>query len=370
MDISPDEMDVLARTVIGESADQPDRGQQAVASVVLNRLNSGKYGQNIHDIVLAPKQFTSWGDARRMIAYNPQSPEYQRAVSNIQAAAAPGAPDYSNGALNFYAPSGMPGGRPPRWVADMTNTANIGGHRFFTPASGSSNAPGQVAQADTGVTDRLLNFGGAPNTPNSEDTGVTDRLLKFGASQTQSDDQGVTDRLLKFGSPTTTNPGLSQTAFDARFTGANEPYNAYGGSDIDAKAAARMRRPFLTGIARGADPEVEQRRNIAAGIFLGGMALPYGAAIPGYAALPGAVRTGINALSSLGGAYEGYQQGGLPGAAIGLIAGHSLKDFLPAAWNAARFAVPAIPGAYGVLSQSNALKQDQNEFDRSAGAPQ
>lgn len=47
----------LAATVYMEARSQPARGQLAVAEVVLDRLDMGRYGTNLCDVVTAPRQF-------------------------------------------------------------------------------------------------------------------------------------------------------------------------------------------------------------------------------------------------------------------------------------------------------------------------
>ncbi|MGH8111407.1 MAG: cell wall hydrolase [Rhodanobacteraceae bacterium] len=47
----------LAATVYMEARSQPTRGQLAVAEVALDRLQMGRYGKTICDVVTAPHQF-------------------------------------------------------------------------------------------------------------------------------------------------------------------------------------------------------------------------------------------------------------------------------------------------------------------------
>jgi conjugal transfer mating pair stabilization protein TraG len=82
-EVDPVERDFLIRTIIGEAANQPDMGKAAVAHVVLNRVNDGGFqGDNIQQVVTAPKQFEPWGTrAAQLKAISPQSPQYQDAAS-------------------------------------------------------------------------------------------------------------------------------------------------------------------------------------------------------------------------------------------------------------------------------------------------
>lgn len=196
MNLAPDDLDALTRTVVGEAGNQPDQGQQAVASTVFNRLNAGGYGRSIHDVVLAPRQFSSWIDPRNLIAVDPSSKQYKRAAGNVQAAAADGATDYSGGATHFYAQSGMPGGRAPSWAKDLTQTAEIGGHKFF----------GKTAQASDADIDREL-----------QSYGLNTGAKTQSAAPTISDDD-VNRGLASFGLNTAAPaaqaapPGLQQSA--------------------------------------------------------------------------------------------------------------------------------------------------------------
>lgn len=47
----------LAATVYMEARSQPTRGQLAVAEVALDRLEMGRYGSNLCEVVTAPRQF-------------------------------------------------------------------------------------------------------------------------------------------------------------------------------------------------------------------------------------------------------------------------------------------------------------------------
>ena len=242
----------------------------------------------------------------------------------------------------------------------MTNTANIGGHRFFTPASGSSNAPGQVAQADTGVTDRLLNFGKTQTSQDSEDPGVTDRLLKFGSPATQPDDQGVTDRLLKFGAPAASQPVASQGNPSAR--------------DNETTAAIRAAQQ----VAEGSGVNYGNEAN---NIFLGNvgqnalatatpMAVAGSTILPAWAALPRGIRAANDALSSVLGAYQGYESGGLRGAIEGGAEGGAIGHFgIPAFYNLSKYALPLIPPALAGLIGYNALNQSRASPSNALAAP-
>ena len=52
------EFDLLAAVVYCEAGGEIMNGQVAMANIVLNRLRSGNYGKNLHDVVYAPYQFS------------------------------------------------------------------------------------------------------------------------------------------------------------------------------------------------------------------------------------------------------------------------------------------------------------------------
>lgn len=55
-----DDQLILARTVFGEAAGEPDAGKEAVAEVVMNRAASGRYPKTITGVCLQPFQFSCW----------------------------------------------------------------------------------------------------------------------------------------------------------------------------------------------------------------------------------------------------------------------------------------------------------------------
>jgi spore germination cell wall hydrolase CwlJ-like protein len=52
----PEDRDYLIRTIVFEAVDEPDEGKAAVAYVILNRKRSGRWGDNIKDVVTRPWQ--------------------------------------------------------------------------------------------------------------------------------------------------------------------------------------------------------------------------------------------------------------------------------------------------------------------------
>jgi hypothetical protein len=151
-EVDPIDRDFLIRTIIGEAANQPDLGKAAVAHVVLNRVSDGGFqGDNIQQVVTAPKQFEPWGTrAAALKAIPPTSPQYQDAASIADGVLSGIIPDPTGGATHFanvktVAQRGDPAGRPGGWLSQMGNVTQIGDHTFGNADAGRSARP----KADT-----------------------------------------------------------------------------------------------------------------------------------------------------------------------------------------------------------------------------
>lgn len=133
--MTPEERDLMVRTVVGEADDQGDAGQAAVAHVIMNRLRSGRHGSDIPGVVLAPKQFEPWQTrARYLMGIDPQSKTYQRAAAVVDQVANGDYADPTGGATHFLDEGVVKrrrGGRLPGW-ADGSGI-RIGDHTFYAP---------------------------------------------------------------------------------------------------------------------------------------------------------------------------------------------------------------------------------------------
>jgi hypothetical protein len=142
--VTPYEHDLLVRTVLGEAGGESPEGQQAVASVVLNRLNSGNYGKSVTDVVLQPNAFESWSQPNQAMNSAPDSPAYQNASAAVDGAMS--GDDPTGGAVNFLNPDlqKAEGRAIPSWATGPGQ--KIGRHTFYggTPMP----APATSAQSD------------------------------------------------------------------------------------------------------------------------------------------------------------------------------------------------------------------------------
>jgi hypothetical protein len=122
------------RTVLAEAGAESEQGQAAVAHVIRNRVNSGRWGDNAQDVVLAPRQFSPWNmtdgnDPRR---FKPDSPEYQRVAKLWDDVHAGTIEDPTRGALYFANVGASTATWPRQALARGPDTyTTIGGHTFF-----------------------------------------------------------------------------------------------------------------------------------------------------------------------------------------------------------------------------------------------
>lgn len=148
---SGDDRKKMIATVLGEAANQPAEGQNAVASVIRNRAVNGGYGGDTPSgVVTAKNQFEPWntegGRARmaRAMANPGQAAAADRAIAMAYGEGGQAPNDPTGGALNFIQPKLQTAlGRPmPDWA--QKPGVMIGDHKFI----GGANAQQQVASAD------------------------------------------------------------------------------------------------------------------------------------------------------------------------------------------------------------------------------
>lgn len=143
--VSPEDVDAMVRTIIGEAGGEPPEGQAAVGHVIMNRLARGNFGgENIRDIVTAPNQFeaVSRGVADKI---DPKSKQYQEVLNKIVLPLLRGElQDATGGATNFInkALQTKLGRNIPEWASG--DGQQIGRHTFY----------GSEGQADGGRIER------------------------------------------------------------------------------------------------------------------------------------------------------------------------------------------------------------------------
>lgn len=119
------EQDCLASAVYFEARGEPLEGQLAVAEVVINRTNSGRYPATICGVVTQPAQF-SFVRGQRIPAADRGSDAWRRAVAIARIAQDRTAPQLDNDVLWYHADYVA-----PSWGRRLNRTAKIGLHIFY-----------------------------------------------------------------------------------------------------------------------------------------------------------------------------------------------------------------------------------------------
>ena len=140
---TPSERDYLIRTIAFEAADEADEGKAAVAHVILNRKRSGRWGDNIKDVVTRPWQFEPWMTRRtEMERLSPDDPRYEDAARIADAVLTGQTSDPTAGATHFLNPTVVRqrrGGSLPSWARGEGQP--IGRHTFYYP---NEDVPGEL----------------------------------------------------------------------------------------------------------------------------------------------------------------------------------------------------------------------------------
>jgi len=123
------ELDCLAKTVYFEARGENEKGQRAVAAVVLNRAKSSRFPDTICQVVhqggtgSRDCQFSWWCDG---LSDKPKDQKaWERAVA-IARDMINGAPDPTNGALYFHETHVT-----PSWRTQLRRVATIGSHVYY-----------------------------------------------------------------------------------------------------------------------------------------------------------------------------------------------------------------------------------------------
>jgi Cell Wall Hydrolase len=134
----PEERDYLIKTIVFEASGEPESGKAAVAFVILNRERSGRWGDNIEEVVTQPWQFEPWMTRRREIEkLSRDDPRYQSAARIADTVLSGQMEDPTAGATHFLNPvivRQRRGGSLPSWARGEGQP--IGRHTFYWPSEG------------------------------------------------------------------------------------------------------------------------------------------------------------------------------------------------------------------------------------------
>jgi spore germination cell wall hydrolase CwlJ-like protein len=124
-------MDVAARTLWQEVRGEPAEGQVAVAHVIKNRLESGRWGRNLATVCLWRGQFSGWfspadPNFAGVCLLPDNDPELMK-MWQVMHEVMQSWTDPTNGATH-YCNLGIV---HPGWIKDATHCGKFGNHTFF-----------------------------------------------------------------------------------------------------------------------------------------------------------------------------------------------------------------------------------------------
>lgn len=130
MGIEEDTVDVLARTAWGEARGEGRTGMIAVINVVINRVKSRKWPNDIMSVCQQALQFSCWNandpNRSKLISVTMANPTFLMAMELAQSAIKGELADITNGANHYHEQSIM-----PFWAKGRSPVATIGRHRFY-----------------------------------------------------------------------------------------------------------------------------------------------------------------------------------------------------------------------------------------------
>lgn len=124
-------LEVAARTLWQEARGEPHEGQRAVAHVIKNRMNSGRWGPNLATVCLWRGQFSGW--------YVPRDPNFSAACTlddnnasllilrNLMLIVLDEKTDPTMGATHYVNLSIV----KPTWIQGATFCGKFGAHSFY-----------------------------------------------------------------------------------------------------------------------------------------------------------------------------------------------------------------------------------------------
>jgi N-acetylmuramoyl-L-alanine amidase len=147
--VSPQGREAMIRTTLGEAGNEPQKGKEAVAHVIINRALENKPefgGSDVSNVVTKPYQFEPHNTAKgraAMAAYSTDSKAYKDAAKAVDDAISGASPDPTGGSTFFYSPKGQAqlGRGTPNWATPERYATTIAGHKFYYGTTGTPLPP-------------------------------------------------------------------------------------------------------------------------------------------------------------------------------------------------------------------------------------
>ncbi len=136
-----DDIDILARTIYGEARGEKRAGREAVAAVVMNRVNKkvqagwvtvgGRKQPSVAATCLKPYQFSCWLESdpnrEKIITVSKADALFRECLEIASQAVNGRLPDITRGATHYYNPKVC----RAAWAKGKRPCAEIGAHLFF-----------------------------------------------------------------------------------------------------------------------------------------------------------------------------------------------------------------------------------------------
>jgi len=129
-------VDILARTLFGEARGEKVRGLEAVACVVLNRVEKaikrGGYwwGNDVETVCLRPWQFSCWNvtdpNREKLLGVDRSNKTFATCLRVARRALFGGVKDPTDGATHYHR-----SGLLPAWARHHIPCAEVGNHVFY-----------------------------------------------------------------------------------------------------------------------------------------------------------------------------------------------------------------------------------------------
>lgn len=129
MNITLDDLNMMARTLFGEAIGEGPFGMTAVGHVILNRVKSDKWPNTIRQVCRQPKQFSCWNDPgyRHGLVYTLTANDKRYREAMKAALTAIDSYDWTVGATHYFADY-IP---RPKWAKNMKETLHFKHHIFL-----------------------------------------------------------------------------------------------------------------------------------------------------------------------------------------------------------------------------------------------
>lgn len=131
--VGADDVDIMARTIMGEARGESEEGKIAVGWVIKNRVNAGKwFSGDVYEVCRKPYQFSCWnqGDPSRVVilAARTGDPVFDECIDVARRVLSGSVPDPTGVATHYYANYIS----KPAWAdSPAIFTVKIGVHLFY-----------------------------------------------------------------------------------------------------------------------------------------------------------------------------------------------------------------------------------------------